>query len=330
MVASIDNVAIRWHASGGVWPDELLARLGMPELRGKWPQRIAALGERIGGGLTARCAGSGLWGVWQSSLGRGTAGLPAWACAASLCQPLVPTPQHRTPLPPPRAAAHLGLPPGLPVAQGGADAFIGCIGLGVVSPGDMAMLTGSSHLHIGMAAAPMCGPGMFGSYKDAVLPGVHVVEGGQTSTGSAVNWLRRALLGGGVDYAELNEEAAAVPLGCEGLVCLDHFQVGAAGDGSGVGWGGVVMRRGCRLRARRGAGGAAKRAGAAACSAALAHGPPPYLQGNRTPHTDPLSRGALVGLTLKHTRGHVFRGLIEAVAFGTEAVLEAMRGAGYT
>ena len=58
---------------------------------------------------------------------------------------------------------------------------------------------------------------------------------------------------------------------------------------------------------------------------------PPNLdtsQGNRTPHTDPLSRGALVGLTLKHTRGHVFRGLMEGVAFGTEAVLEAMREAG--
>jgi glycerol kinase len=35
-----------------------------------------------------------------------------------------------------------------------------------------------------------------------------------------------------------------------------------------------------------------------------------------------------VGLTLKHTRSHVFRALIEAVAFGTEAVLEAMRAAG--
>ena len=35
----------------------------------------------------------------------------------------------------PAAAAHLGLPAGLPVAQGGADAFIGMIGLGVTRPG---------------------------------------------------------------------------------------------------------------------------------------------------------------------------------------------------
>jgi sugar (pentulose or hexulose) kinase len=147
--------------------------------------------------------------------------------------PLHPYALHRCP-PAPRAAAHLGLREGLPVAQGGADAFIGCIGLGVIAPGQMAMLTGSSHLHIGMAPAPMSGRGMFGSYADAVLPGVHVVEGGQTSTGSAINWLRRELLGGGVEYSELNEEAAGVPPGCEGLVCLDHFQVG--GGGLGAGW----------------------------------------------------------------------------------------------
>ncbi|CAN0463129.1 unnamed protein product, partial [Hapterophycus canaliculatus] len=35
------------------------------------------------------------------------------------------------------------------------------------------------------------GPGMWGSYADAVLPGLGVVEGGQTSTGSAVAWFRR-------------------------------------------------------------------------------------------------------------------------------------------
>ena len=53
MVASVDNVAIRWHGSDG-WPDELLARLGMPELRAKWPQEVLELGARIGGGLTPR------------------------------------------------------------------------------------------------------------------------------------------------------------------------------------------------------------------------------------------------------------------------------------
>jgi ribulose kinase len=37
----------------------------------------------------------------------------------------------------PEAAVHLGLPLGLPVAQGGADAFVGMIGLGCVNPGQV-------------------------------------------------------------------------------------------------------------------------------------------------------------------------------------------------
>src|SRR6478752_3324773 len=37
----------------------------------------------------------------------------------------------------------------------------------------------------------------------------------------------------------------------------------------------------------------------------------PYLSGERTPHADPLARGAFVGLTLKHTRGHLVRSIME-------------------
>jgi ribulose kinase len=107
-----------------------------------------------------------------------------------------------------RAAAHLGLPVGLPVAQGGADAFIAMIGLGAIRPGKMAFITGSSHLHLGLTAAPFHGRGIWGTYADAVLPGTHVVEGGQTSTGSVVAWLKR-LLGEDVGYDQLNARAIA-------------------------------------------------------------------------------------------------------------------------
>ena len=41
----------------------------------------------------------------------------------------------------------------------------------------------------------------------------------------------------------------------------------------------------------------------------------PYLMGERTPHLDANSRGALVGLTASHTRGHVIRAILEGVAF---------------
>ncbi len=41
----------------------------------------------------------------------------------------------------------------------------------------------------------------------------------------------------------------------------------------------------------------------------------PYLMGERTPHLDPNARGALIGLTASHTRGHIIRAILEGVAF---------------
>src|SRR5690242_2444747 len=42
----------------------------------------------------------------------------------------------------------------------------------------------------------------------------------------------------------------------------------------------------------------------------------PYLSGERTPHPDPLARGAFIGLTLRHGRAHMTRAVLEGVAFG--------------
>jgi len=121
------------------------------------------------------------------------------------------------------AADHLGLDRGVKVAQGGADAFIGMIGLGVSRPGQLALITGSSHLMFGVSAKPVSVNGLWGTYADAVYPGLHIIEGGQTSTGSIINWLRR-LAGGTLDFAALNIEAAKLEPGCDGLLVLDHFQ----------------------------------------------------------------------------------------------------------
>ena len=53
----------------------------------------------------------------------------------------------------------------------------------------------------------------------------------------------------------------------------------------------------------------------------------PYLAGERTPHLDPEARGALVGLTLKHGRGHIVRAIMEGVTFALRdslAIIEDM------
>lgn len=218
--ASLNNVTMRWHyqTDHGGWPETLLAKLGLTDLRAKWPQQIVAPGKIIG--------------------------------------PLTD-----------RAAAHLGLRPGTPVVQGGADAFIGMIGLGVTQPGELAMITGSSHLHLGVASRAVHAPGVWGTYMDCVYPGRPIIEGGQTSTGSVIAWFKRHFAES-TPFETLNALAEALPPGAEGLLALDHFQ------------------------------------------------------GNRTPYTDPLSRGALTGLTLKHTPAHVYRALVEAVCFGTRLIVE--------
>lgn len=54
----------------------------------------------------------------------------------------------------------------------------------------------------------------------------------------------------------------------------------------------------------------------------------PYFAGERTPLFDPDARGLVLGLTLRHGRGHLYRAALEATAFGVRHNLEAMRAAG--
>ncbi|MGH2504388.1 MAG: xylulokinase, partial [Ktedonobacterales bacterium] len=54
----------------------------------------------------------------------------------------------------------------------------------------------------------------------------------------------------------------------------------------------------------------------------------PYLTGERTPYSDPLARGAWIGLTARHTRAHMIRAALEGVAFGLRDMLGLMRESG--
>ena len=50
----------------------------------------------------------------------------------------------------------------------------------------------------------------------------------------------------------------------------------------------------------------------------------PYFAGERTPIFDPDARGVLAGLSLRHTRGHVFRATYEGIAFGVRQILQLL------
>lgn len=183
----------------------------------------------------------------------------------------------------PDAAAELGLSAGIPVAQGGVDAHVGMLGMGVTEAGMLSMTMGSSAVYLGLSQEAVWSPAIWGPYPDAVVPGLYVIEGGQVSTGSITRWYRDEFYGqdaalaeveGRSVYAAMMDAAGAVPAGAEGLLALD------------------------------------------------------FWQGNRTPYRDPWARGAFVGLTLHHSRAHLYRAILEAVAYGARNVLESFAQAG--
>ena len=175
-----------------------------------------------------------------------------------------------------QAAIDLNLPKETLVVQGGPDAFVGMIGLGTIRPGQLCLITGSSHLHCLITKQPTSAPGTWGAYRGAPLADTCFAEGGQSSTGSLVRWVRDLVSGPGdekISYKVLDDEAAAIPPGSDGLVALETWQ------------------------------------------------------GSRTPHTDPLARGSFAGLTLAHSRAHMFRSILEAVCYGTRACFDALESA---
>jgi len=54
----------------------------------------------------------------------------------------------------------------------------------------------------------------------------------------------------------------------------------------------------------------------------------PYLTGERSPHKDPYARGAFVGLSVRSSRNHLIRSIVEGVTFGLRDCLEVVREQG--
>jgi xylulokinase len=52
----------------------------------------------------------------------------------------------------------------------------------------------------------------------------------------------------------------------------------------------------------------------------------PYLTGERTPHADPHARGAWVGLSLRHGKGHMARSVMEGATYAMRDSLEIIKG----
>jgi len=167
------------------------------------------------------------------------------------------------------AAALTGLGPGTPVMAGGGDQAANGVGVGAVAPGVVAMSVGTSGVVFAAADRPVVEPaGRLHAFCHAV-PGMWHLMGVMLSAAGSYKWFKETFAPD-LTYDELNDAAAQVPAGSDGLVFL------------------------------------------------------PYLTGERTPHPDPLARGAFVGLTVRHGLGHMARAVMEGVAFGLRDSVELM------
>ncbi|RKX87540.1 MAG: xylulose kinase [Spirochaetes bacterium] len=187
ITANINTVSIRWfyNRNEGGFPVSLYEKIGLGDIFSKLPDRIVEIGEVVGG-LSSEIAGL------------------------------------------------TGLRAGIPVAGGCADAYMGVIGVNALKPGKLALITGSSQLHIGMTDRELHAPGIFGTFPDAIVPGMEVVEAGQISTGSILKWFVSQFMNKNItDEAEsrgisvyqlMDEQAAKIAPGSEGLVILEHWQ----------------------------------------------------------------------------------------------------------
>ncbi|MFO0912127.1 MAG: xylulokinase [Pirellulales bacterium] len=176
-------------------------------------------------------------------------------------------------------AAELGLSTDCIVVGGAGDCAANAVGNGIVKSGLLASSLGTSGVMFVHSDKMEFDPqGRLHTFCHAVRGKWHMM-GVSLSAAGSLEWfcqnLCAELIKGKQDpYRVLNEEAAKVASGSEGLFFL------------------------------------------------------PYLAGERTPHADPHARGCFIGLTLKHTRGHLARSIMEGVTFALRDSLAIMRDLG--
>ncbi len=127
------------------------------------------------------------------------------------------------------AATLLGLPAGLPICLGAADSVLGCLGLGVTRPGDVACVAGTSTVLLGVADRLLADPAH--RYLITPLAGIDGwgFEMDLLTTGSAFRWLAGLLREAGGDEAALMKLAAGVEPGAGGLSFLPYLSPGEQG-----------------------------------------------------------------------------------------------------
>lgn len=124
----------------------------------------------------------------------------------------------------PGAASELGLKPGIPVTYRAGDQPNNAFSLNVLNPGEIAATAGTSGVVYGISDEIRYDPesrvNTFAhvnhSARDPRLGVLLCING----TGILYSWLKRNMVFSDIDYNEMNELAAGVPIGAKGLTVL--------------------------------------------------------------------------------------------------------------
>lgn len=122
-------------------------------------------------------------------------------------------------------AEKLGFSRDIKIIEGGADAFIGMIGLNSVVDGNIALIGGSSHVMLCHTKEKINVKGLYGSFPDALIEGLNILEGSQTASGATLKWyVENFIESDSRDYSLLDDLASKIEVGSNGLIVLDHWQ----------------------------------------------------------------------------------------------------------
>ncbi|MEY4227394.1 MAG: hypothetical protein RL190_2151 [Actinomycetota bacterium] len=120
----------------------------------------------------------------------------------------------------PAAAAAIGLAPGTLLVVGGADHVLSAASAGVAEPGQALVKLGSSGDLLTVSCEPVTDRRLYLDHHP--IQGRWIPNGCMATSGSLLRWFQQRIAAG-EDFAALDAEAAQVPAGAEGVVCLPYF-----------------------------------------------------------------------------------------------------------
>ncbi len=124
------------------------------------------------------------------------------------------------------AAGELGLKAGTPVSYRGGDQPNNALSLSVLKPGEIAVTAGTSGVVYGVTDKKNYDPksrvNIFVHVNHSVSKPRYGVLLCLNGTGILNSWLKHNFAGDGLDYPQMNDLAAQVPVGSEGLLILPY------------------------------------------------------------------------------------------------------------